>query len=94
MKSKENIRCFKWYKDDRVCDICPYDKECKYEFEYYHFIDNYKYTCEHLNRLKSTLSLRSCTKFNIFCDDEEVKKCFKKEINNWKRKYKLDNLNK
>ena len=92
MKNKEEVRCFKWYKNDRTCDICPYDNECKYEYDLHNLKDNLKFKhCENRLLLSSTLSSWRCRKFT-FCNDEQIELCYAKEIENFKRKSKLNNL--
>jgi len=99
MRDKENMDCFKWYKNDRICYLCPYEEECIYEYKLYLFID--RFHCEHQDVYYGNVSFPRCTKDEkeyVNPENKEycigLQKCKAKEIENWKRKYKLEKLKK
>ena len=100
MRNKEEMECFKWYKDDRICWLCPYEDECKYEYKLHRFITDYH--CPNQVVYYGHMSFPRCEKNEkegeyVSPGDKEycigIEKCKAKEIENWKRKYKLGKLN-
>jgi hypothetical protein len=99
VRNKEDIECFKWYKNDRICWLCPYENECMYEYDLRTFIN--EYYCPNQLIYYGSISSPRCDKDEkegeyISPDDKEycigIDKCKSKEIENWKRKYKLKNI--
>lgn len=100
MRNKEDMDCFKWHENDRICYVCVHEEECIYEFALYNFIDSFQ--CEYKEQYYGC-SFAICTKNETegeyvqrhkqeFCIG--IKECKAKEIENFKRKYKLERLNK
>ena len=97
MRNKENMECYKWHKNDRICWVCEHEEQCKYEYNLYHFIDRYR--CQYQESYYGHSSFPRCTKNEegyVRPEDKEycvgIKECKAKEIENFKRKYKLDKL--
>jgi len=100
MRSKKNMDCFKWYKGDRICYLCPYEEECKYKFALYNYAD-YLYNSCRDKEIFSDSYFRKCE--NEKCEKEYcmtskpkrnvIFECMPDKIKKWKRKYKLGKLN-
>lgn len=101
MRSKEDMECYKWHKNDRICWLCPYEEECKYEHELHKFADKLYCACEYRPMFHDhyfpscnnpEVESKYCSGMGEFrCD--VVFECKTQEIENWKRKYKLKKLN-
>lgn len=40
-------RCYKYYKDDRLCDLCHMNDNCTYETDLRHEIEKLGYNCQY-----------------------------------------------
>ena len=82
-------RCYKEYKDDRICDICSFSEKCESEREIIDAIEHACWKCKHKQYSDYTNMIR-CTKFGhgkYFCSADLT--CFPKLI----RKLKLKKIN-
>jgi hypothetical protein len=82
-------RCFKYYKDDRVCDICHVEKDCIFQTKFRIELENSKNRCEHKEwRNTGWENYERCNKNEdvIFCKPNE--ECFPKLF----RKFKLNKI--
>ena len=61
---KKKPRCYKSYKDDRICDICPIVDKCIYETQLYYEFERLKYKCKF--RRENDYS------FSTWCDNQEM----------------------
>lgn len=93
------MKCFKWHKNDRICYVCDHEEECIYEYALHNFIEKLSFQCEYMETYYGSMSFPRCTKNEegyVRPEDKEycvgVEECKSKEIENWKRKYKLERL--
>ena len=82
-------RCFKDYKNDRICDICSFSEKCESETEIINTIEHLCWKCKH-KKYSDYTSMIQCSKIGsnkYFCDADL--NCFP----NLLRKLKLKKIN-
>lgn len=47
MRKEKFPRCYKYFKDDRICDICPISKECDNETNLKYESERRAYSCSY-----------------------------------------------
>ncbi len=97
MRNKEDMSCFKYHKDDRICWICEHEDECIIELEIYNFVDNLYFMCPHKDDSSYYLKCKRTGREGLGCADLDksvMYECHYKEIEIFKRKLKLEKLKK
>lgn len=97
MRNKEDMDCFKWHKNDRICYVCDHEEECKFELAVHSYAGQLYFKCQYRETFTDSINPKCkrpdregncCYRLN----QTIVYECYAKEIQKFKRKYKLEQI--
>lgn len=97
MRNKEDMECFKWHKNDRTCWVCDHEEECIIELAVHDFVDKLYFMCPHKDVFGYYSKCDRYDRKGLNCshlDASIVYDCHSKEIKMFKRKLKLEKIEK